>query len=100
MKLKQIQQVCNIKTISALVDTLLTAYDTPKVYSEDPSVDIYKIAKSIGIKEIITVPGKELEGNHAIFENLRIKIDKDDPKGKHVFSIAHEIGHIVLGHIG
>jgi len=99
MKLKQIQQVCNIKTITALVDTLLTAYDTPKVYSEDPSVDIFIIAKNIGIKEVIPVPSEELEGNHAIFENSKIKIDKYDPKEKQVFSIAHEIGHIVLGHI-
>ena len=99
MKLKQIQQVCNIKTISALVDTLLSAYDTPKVYSEDPSVDISKIAINLGIEEVVPVPSGELEGNHAIFENSRIKIDKDDPKEKQVFSVAHEIGHIVLGHI-
>ena len=99
MKLKQIRQVCNIKTISALVDTLLTTYDTPKIYSEDPSVDISKIAMNLGIEEVIPVSGKELEGNHAIFENSKIKIDKDDPREKQVFSIAHEIGHIVLGHI-
>ena len=99
MKLKQIQQVCNIRMITALVDTLLTTYDTPKVYSEDPSVDISKIAMNLGIEEVISVPSEELEGNHAIFENSKIKIDKDDPKEKQVFSIAHEIGHIVLGHI-
>jgi len=99
MKLKQIQQVCNIKMITALVDTLLTTYDTPKVYSEDPSVDISRIAMNLGILGVIPVPCEELEGNHAIFENSNIKIDKDDPKEKQVFSIAHEIGHIVLGHI-
>ena len=86
MKLKQIQQVCDIKTITALVDTLLTTYDTPKVYSEDPSVAIFYIAMSLGIEEIIAVPREELDGNHAIFENSKLKIDKDDKNEKQVFS--------------
>jgi len=99
MKLKQIQQACNAKKITALVDRLLSAYDTPKVYSEDPSVDIYEIAKSLGVEEIIEVPDEELEGHHAIFEDSKIKIAKGDSREKKIFSIAHEIGHFVLGHI-
>ena len=99
MKLKQIQQVCDIKIITALVDDLLTTYETSKIYSENPSVDIYEIALSLGIEEIVEVPSEELDGNHAIFEDSKIKIDRNDSKEKQVFSIAHEIGHIVLGHI-
>lgn len=95
-------QIYNIKSIFALVDMLLAKYDTPKVYSKDPSVDIENIAKSCGIEEIIQVPGEAIEGRHAILENsslLRLKVDEADSKKKQAFSIAHEIGHIVLGHI-
>jgi Zn-dependent peptidase ImmA (M78 family) len=99
MKVKQIQQVWNIKIITGLVDVLLTKYDTEKVYSDDPSVDIYKIATDLGIEEIIPVPSDELDGNHAVFENSKIKIDQNDSPKKQIFSIAHEIGHLVLGHI-
>ena len=99
MKLKQIKQAYNNKQLTALVDSLLTAFDTPKVYSEDPSVAIEKIAENLGINEIVYIPGEELEGHHAIFENSVLKINKDESRTKQVFSIAHEIGHIVLGHI-
>jgi len=93
------QQIYNVKSISSLVDSLLTQYDTAKVFSEDPSVDIEKIAKNCGIEDIIPVSPEDLEGRHAVLENSKLKINKSDSRKKQVFSIAHEIGHIVLGHI-
>jgi len=100
MKLTQIETIYDPKPFTFLVDTLLTKFDPPKVYSEDPSVDIENIAKNVNIDKIIYVPGEELNGLHAVLEGSILKINRDDPRAKQVFSIAHEVGHIVLGHIG
>ena len=75
-----IRQACNGPFVSNLVDDLLAKYEPPKVYTKDPAVDVGRIAKELGIDKIICVPDGELEGKQA-------------------FSIAHEIGHIMLGHI-
>jgi Zn-dependent peptidase ImmA (M78 family) len=99
MEIQLNKKIYNVKSITALVDTLLAKYDTPKVYSRDPSVAIETIAKNCGIEAIIPVPGEEIKNLHAIFEDSKLRINEADPKGKQVFSIAHEIGHIILGHI-
>ncbi len=85
--------------ISPIIGELLVKYDTPKIYSLDPSVDIEKIARHCGVKRIESVPPEEVEGTHAIFENGVLKINREDPKGKQLFAIAHEIGHLKLDHI-
>jgi Zn-dependent peptidase ImmA (M78 family) len=90
----------DIKAIDQYVNKLLAEYDDPeKIYSIDPSVDILKIAKACGIKEIQYVSPEELHGEHAIFEDGVVKIDKRDTEGQRLFDIAHEVGHIVFNHI-
>ncbi|GHU10394.1 hypothetical protein FACS1894151_09710 [Spirochaetia bacterium] len=99
MEINRDKSIYNIKRIFPLVDILLEKYDSPKVYSRDPSIDIEVIAQNCGIDSIVKVPKEEIENKHAIFENGILKIALEDPKEKQVFSIAHEIGHIALGHI-
>jgi len=99
MKLTQIEKIYDPKSFTALIDTLLTRFDSPKVFSEDPSVDIENIAKNVGINGIVYAPSEEFYGTHAILEDAVLKINQSDSRAKQIFSIAHEIGHIVLGHI-
>lgn len=85
--------------ISPLVGELLVKYDTPKIYTDNPSVDIIEIAKACGIEQISYRSAEKLDGNHAVFENGILEINESDPIGKQLFAIAHEIGHLKLCHI-
>jgi len=88
------------------VTELLDQYDKPyKIGSNDPSVDIWKIAQDgfgVKIKFISSWPYKQ---KHAYIENkkgvdyifLNEKDKNNDARCR--FSIAHELGHLVLGHI-
>jgi Zn-dependent peptidase ImmA (M78 family) len=90
----------DIKAIDQHVNRLLAEHDDPeKIYSINPSVDITKIAEACGIKDIVYVSHEELHGEHAIFADGIVKIDKRDSEGQRLFDIAHEVGHIVFKHI-
>jgi Zn-dependent peptidase ImmA (M78 family) len=89
-----------VKAINAMVNRLLLKYDDPtKNLTIDPSVDINKIAKACGIKRIMYVSPDQLDGEHAVFKDSTVKIDKTDTDGQRTFDLAHEVGHIVFNHI-
>lgn len=82
--------------IKGLVNNILAQYNE-KNFLEDPSVDIRKIAYSIGIKGIYPVPPLLIQYDHSHLTNDdKILLNKDD-EAEHPFSIAHEIAHFVLG---
>jgi Zn-dependent peptidase ImmA (M78 family) len=62
-------------------------------------VDIYAIAHAVGITDIREVDPDDLNGDHALLHGSVLFIDKNRSMGQKFFSIAHEVGHIVLGHI-
>ena len=67
---------------------------------EKPVVDVAKIASGLGIsiKEIDMPKGHEDVAGFYEKESKTIYIEKKDPPQRKLFSIAHELGHIFLGH--
>jgi Zn-dependent peptidase ImmA (M78 family) len=67
---------------------------------EKPVVDVAKIANGLGIeiKEIDMPKGYEDVAGFYDKNNKVIYIDKKDPPQRKLFSIAHELGHVFLGH--
>lgn len=64
-----------------------------------PYVDVIKIAKSLGIQVKAEDLGDEVSGILAIRENgILIGYNKKHGESRQRFTIAHEIGHFVLGH--
>ena len=107
----------DIVAIDKIVSKLLSEYEKSYHFtSPDPSVDIWKIAAGLGLK-IEYVPsnqklvffeagGKEkkrsIKGKHTVITtNGTIAInEKDrDSEVKCRFNIAHELAHVLLGHI-
>ena len=64
-------------------------------------IDVKGIAHRMGI-EVIDNPMLEVSGSIEILPNGKVKIEVDStqygPRQK--FTIAHEIGHLALGHLG
>jgi len=86
-----------VKTINEKVNDLLIHHDDlTKNPTVDPSVEIMKIAKACGVKEVKLVPSSELDGKHAVFVDGVVKIDENDAEGQQLFDLAHEVGHIVF----
>ena len=67
---------------------------------EKPVVDVAKIAKALGIeiKEINMPKGYEEVAGFYDKQNKIIYVEKNDPPQRKLFSIAHELGHVFLGH--
>jgi len=107
----------DIVKIDEIVDELLSKCDKPYNFkSADPSVNISKIIKALGLKgpryvskdkefDFVNVNGTlsrgTLKGKHAgIRADGTILINKKDKgnKGQCRFNCAHEAAHIALGH--
>lgn len=89
-----------VKVINQKTNELLLKYDDlTRDPSVDPSVDIEKIAKACGVKDVVLVSPDQLAGKHAVIQNNVVKIDKNDVFGQQLFDLAHEVGHIVFNHI-
>jgi Zn-dependent peptidase ImmA (M78 family) len=89
-----------VKAINQKVNELLLKHDDPaKDLTIDPSVNIAKIAKACGIKKVMYVSPNQLNGEHAVFKDGVVKIDKTDADGQRIFDLAHEVGHIVFNYI-
>lgn len=67
---------------------------------EKPVVDVAKIAKGLGIeiKEINMPKGYEDVAGFYDEAKKIIYVEKNDPPQRKLFSIAHELGHVFLGH--
>jgi len=67
---------------------------------DEPVVDVIKIAEESGIKvKEVRMPEKysDVAGFYNETEKV-IYIEKDDNSARKLFTIAHELGHIFLGH--
>jgi Zn-dependent peptidase ImmA (M78 family) len=85
----------NHKEIEFRTLEILDAYDIAK-----PVVDVAKIAKGEGVEiKEIKMPD-EFKGVAGFYDkqSKTIYIEKADPPHRKLFSIAHELGHIILGH--
>jgi Zn-dependent peptidase ImmA (M78 family) len=85
----------NHKDIEIKALRVLDSYNISK-----PVVDVSAIAKGLGV-EIKETELPQEYGNVAGFydkNNKTIYVQKNDPPHRKLFSIAHELGHIVLGH--
>jgi len=88
-----------VRAINEKVNELLLKYDDRiKNPTIDPLVDIEKIARACGVKDIEYVSPNELDGKHAVFRDGIVKIDKTDAPGQRRFDLAHEVGHIVFNY--
>ena len=61
-------------------------------------MDVKSVASKVGIRDIIEVPSKLIEGKHALLFYFRdippiIFLNKEDGEAEQLFSIAHEIFH-------
>jgi hypothetical protein len=89
-----------VKAINQKVNELLLTHDDrAKNLIVDPSVNIMRIAKACGVKRVVCVSPKQLNGEHAVYKNGVVKIDETDRDGQRTFDLAHEVGHIVFNHI-
>jgi Zn-dependent peptidase ImmA (M78 family) len=89
-----------VKAINQKVNELLLKHDDPsKDMTIDPSVNIMRIAKACGVKKVMCVSPKQLNGEHAVYKDGIVRIDKTDRDGQRTFDLAHEVGHIVFNHI-
>jgi len=81
--------------IKQFIDNNLLKYE--ESISIDPLVQVDKIAKEIGIKDIIYISPEKIDEKypeaHAYLDNDIIYVRNDDNKEKQRFSIAHEIFH-------
>jgi len=82
-------------TIKQEIDRLLLQ-DTNTNITENPSVDILKIARNVGITIINYVPAKAIFEKHAILNVNKILVNNNDSHEEQRFSIAHEIAHFIF----
>jgi Zn-dependent peptidase ImmA (M78 family) len=87
-----------LNIIKRQIDRILVEDDDFNFF-EKPLVDIYSIARKIGIK-ILPVPAEAINNKHAILKKIGndfvIFINLNDSDEEQRFSIAHEIAHIIL----
>ncbi|EKZ0400724.1 ImmA/IrrE family metallo-endopeptidase [Enterococcus faecalis] len=65
--------------------------------NEDPSIDVRHIAEILGIEieEMIMIDSGKYDS-----ENNKISVNSIEPECRQRFTIAHEMGHAILGHEG
>jgi Zn-dependent peptidase ImmA (M78 family) len=64
-----------------------------------PPVDSHKIARSLGLQVVIDDLGEDVSGLLIRRDqNVLIAVRRSDPPARRNFTVAHEIGHHVLGH--
>ena len=81
--------------IRKITNKLLEKYNENS-FVRDPSVDIRAIALENGIIEIELVAGKEIDNEHALLVENKIKLNKKDKIVEQHFSIAHDLKHFLL----
>jgi len=86
-------------TIKKKINEILANHDDIN-YLDDPSIDVFIIAKEAGIAGILFVPPETINYNHAVLEKTAkdryiIKVNKNISKVDQLFSIAHEIEHYI-----
>jgi len=87
----------NYFRLRKIINELLIPYNDND-FTEDPSVDIDKIALENGIKGILLVKPKEINKERAVLDVDKgvIKLDKKDSLEERRFSIAHDLKHYIL----
>lgn len=66
---------------------------------ECPPIDPIKVAKTIGLQVVADDLGPEVSGLLIRKgEQVLIAVERSDPPNRRNFTVAHEIGHHVLGH--
>jgi len=96
---KPVNEYIFLNIIKRQIDKILGEYD--EIYSSEyPLVDIYAIAKKVGIAAIIPVPAEAIDNKHAILKNTGkgtvIFINMEDSEKEQCFSIAHEVAHYLF----
>lgn len=66
----------------------------------EPIVPVFDIAKSRGLKIHFVDMPEEMKDVSGFFDpkTKSIYVNKQDPPNRRVFTVAHELGHYVLGH--
>ena len=64
-------------------------------------VNIIRLCKQMGIRVQSYIPQDDNDGMSVIIRGKpRILVSQESPHGRQRFTIAHELGHILLGHVG
>lgn len=64
-------------------------------------VDILRLCRQLGIKVVYFIPKDDSDGKCTIINDTPyIFVNRNCSKQRKRFTIAHEIGHILLGHVG